>query len=169
MTSLCRADSRHLASWVPWLVVAMLIATAVTVVVTFGSGGTESRETPAMWGMTGDRYDWTAAVCADDSLIAPPTTPQLWLPDAIGGASYCMSGPSDVSRGVGITIQEWPRDADVQKALAHRGFSSFAAAQSADATVVFATIVRHDGGSALDPLTRFGVIITPLPCTKCPR
>lgn len=38
---------------------------------------------------------------------------------------------------------------DVQKALTRRGFSSFAAAQKADATVVFAAIVRPDGWNGL--------------------
>lgn len=59
---------------------------------------------------------------------------------------HSISRPSDVSRGLGITIQERPHDTDVQKALTRRGFHPSPPVQTADATVVFAAIVRQDDG-----------------------
>lgn len=128
------------------------IAAVATGVLGGGSGGDANSATT----VSGDRDQWTAAVCAEDTDLA--TSSNFLYPDATNIA-YCATNPSDGERPQPVVIGEWPRDADLEADIARlESVKWFATATVGDHMTVFILLDSPDR-TLLDPLTSFGFTI----------
>jgi hypothetical protein len=106
--------------------------------------------------VTGDRDQWIAAVCAEDSDLA--TSSNFLYPDATNIA-YCATKPSEREQPQPVVIGEWPRDADLEADIARlESVKWFATATVGDHTTVFILLDSPDR-TLLEPLNSFGFTI----------
>ncbi|WP_131806242.1 hypothetical protein [Mycolicibacterium conceptionense] len=106
--------------------------------------------------VSGDRAQWTAAVCADNSDLA--TSSNFLYPDATNIA-YCATKPSQGEKPQPVVIGEWPRDADVEADIARlKSVQWFATGTAGGHTTVFILLDSPDR-TLLEPLTSFGFTI----------
>lgn len=140
--------------------VIAVIGIAVIVMVSGGVG--HVHRSPAAGELAGDRGDWTAAVCAVDS-VSGPSSRNFRFPTATS-IVYCTAKAADTGgTHASLMIGEWPRDTAVSRELRRYGsVHYFASGTAADHTIVFAPTNSADQ-SLLQPLTRFGFTVTSLP------
>lgn len=136
----------------------MIIVIGVVIMVATGSfSGTQPGGGPDTVEVSGDRDQWTAAVCAANSDLA--TSSNFLYPDATDIA-YCATKPTETSTPQSVVIGEWPREADIDADLARLpSIRWFATAVVGDHTTVFILLDSPDR-SLLDPLTPFGFTIS---------
>lgn len=106
--------------------------------------------------VSGDREQWTAAVCADDSDLA--TSSNFLYPDATDIA-YCATKPAEGAEPQPVVIGEWPRDGNLEADIARlETVQWFATVTVGDRLTVFILLDSPDR-SLLEPLTSFGFTI----------
>lgn len=136
----------------------MVIVIGVVIMVRTGSlGGAQPGGGPYTAEVSGDRDQWTAAVCAADSDLA--TSSNFLYPDATDIA-YCATKPTETTTPQSVVIGEWPRDADIGEDLARLpSVRWFATAAVGERTTVFILLDSPDR-SLLEPLAPFGFTIS---------
>lgn len=108
---------------------------------------------------SGDRAQWTAAVCADDSDLA--TSSNFRYPQA-RNIAYCATKATGGAIARSLVMGEWPRDADPGKDLARlKSVHWFATVIVGSSTTVFALLDSWER-SLLEPLIPFGFQINRL-------
>ena len=126
----------------------VVIAIGVIIAVTIGLPGNPE--------VSGDRGQWTAAVCAENSDL--PTSSNFLYPDATDIA-YCATRPSEGHQPQPVVIGDWPRDADLEADIARlETVRWFATATVGDHMTVFILLDSPDR-TLLEPLSAFGFTI----------
>ena len=135
-------------------IVGVGVGTAVVTGLFAGESGPASD--PSSVAVSGDRDQWTAAVCAEDSDLA--TTSNFLYPEA-KHIAYCATKTSNGAEPQPVVIGEWPRDADLEADIARlESVKWFATATVGDHTTVFILLDSPDR-ALLEPLSPFGFTV----------
>lgn len=136
----------------------LVTAVAVVLAVLFGSRTVEGSGEQAAVRVSGERSEWMAAVCAEDSVVAPGAAFPLF--DEATDVEYCMTRASAVSGPQSVVIGVWPADATVANDLSRLPQARwFATGTRGDRTTAFILQSSADR-SLLEPLTQFGFEIS---------
>lgn len=112
--------------------------------------------------VSGDREEWSAAVCADGT-VSTISDGKIRFPNVENYASCMSQLPGAGGGAIPLLIGEWEDEPTMRQDLAHyKTIRSFASAKLADAVIVFAPI-GDSGTATVEPLTDFGFSIAPLP------
>lgn len=137
------------------IVLTIAVAAGLGAWLFFGVGAPNDKTSEIA--VTGDRGQWTEAVCAPHSELA--TSSNFLYPEATNLA-YCASAMAAVgSVPQPMVVGEWPRDADLEGDVA--GMETvkwFATATVGDTTTAFILIDSPDR-TLLEPLVPFGFVI----------
>ncbi|MGV0737542.1 hypothetical protein ABQF35_11050 [Mycobacterium syngnathidarum] len=112
--------------------------------------------------LTGDRNEWSAAVCADGT-VSTISDGKIGFPNVQNYASCMSRVPGSGGGVVPILIGEWNDKLTMRQDLMHyKAIRSFASGERGDAVIVFAPI-GDTGTAPLGPLAEFGFGTAPLP------
>lgn len=111
--------------------------------------------------VSGDREEWSAAVCADGS-VSTLSDGKIRFPNVENYASCMSRVPGAGGGAIPLLIGEWENKQTMRQDLAHyTTIHTFASAQHADLVIVFAPI-GDSGTATVEPLADFGFSIAPL-------
>lgn len=112
--------------------------------------------------ITGVFNDWQKAVCAVDTFAAgsPTTMSRNWP-----GATHEGTCASKVNPGLENTIwiTQWTSNDQMTRALKANFMALFASASTDDTGIVTFSVAQASAAPSLDPLTKFGFTISPVP------
>lgn len=111
--------------------------------------------------VSGDREEWSAAVCADGS-VSNISDGKIRFPNVENYASCMSRVPGSGGGAIPLLIGEWENEPTMRQDLAHyKTIRAFASADLADTVIVFAPI-GDSGTITVEPLTDFGFSVAPL-------
>ena len=138
------------------ILLALMIGAGIAVATGLFDGEADHTGRAGGVAVSGDRDQWTAAVCADDSDLA--TSSNFLYPDA-KNIAYCATKTSADAESQPVVIGEWPRDADLEADIARlETVKWFATATVGDHMTVFILLDSSDR-TLLEPLSPFGFTV----------
>lgn len=147
------------------LVVGAVLVSAVAVTAVAGwinlDRVTGGHPASAAGQVSGDREEWSAAVCADGS-VSTISDGKIRFPNVENYASCMSRVPGSGGGAIPLLIGEWENEPTMRQDLAHyKAIRAFASAERANTVIVFAPI-GDSGTATVEPLADFGFSITPL-------